>query len=304
MVSIQKIKFQDFDKVRPILSEFQDSEVNWKSIFDYPWNTDKDFCGYGLFDNNDIVGFIGLIFSQRIIDFQLEKFCNIHSWIIKEKYRNYGVFMAQSIGRLKNYTLTDVTPSESVCKIFEYLGFKELDSKLSILLIMPWQNFNQDKDKRSISFSTSKDEISTILNSQDFQIFEDHQPYLCHHLVAHYYQEYCYLVYSSFRQNKISYCHIQYISNSDFFARNSLKIRHKIFQKNKTPFILTDHRFIKEMMLPFTYTLPLEWKKIYRSNTLSSEQIDNLYTENIILNLSNIPELREIFHRLIKTLKF
>ncbi len=47
---------------------------DWRYLFEYRWDREEDYCGYGLFDGQKVTGFIGLIFSKRVIDQQEERF--------------------------------------------------------------------------------------------------------------------------------------------------------------------------------------------------------------------------------------
>ena len=69
-MDIQKVKKGDFDKVFEILKEFNDlsmSKSDWKPLLNYAWSNDEDYRGYVLLDNEQIVGFVGLIFANKLL---------------------------------------------------------------------------------------------------------------------------------------------------------------------------------------------------------------------------------------------
>ena len=79
MVTIQKIDFSMFSEVYELLLDFRTKHLtieDWKNIFEYKWDQEQKYCGHGLFDGKKLVGFIGLIFSQRLIDNKIEFECN------------------------------------------------------------------------------------------------------------------------------------------------------------------------------------------------------------------------------------
>lgn len=43
--------------------------------------------GYVLKDGNKIVGFLGTMFSERIINKKKYTYCNLHTWIVNESHR-------------------------------------------------------------------------------------------------------------------------------------------------------------------------------------------------------------------------
>lgn len=281
-----------FAEVYPLLKLFDDPDDDWKNVFDYSWHQEEEYCGYGLYENQEIIGFIGLIFNQRLIDGKIERFCNIHSWKVKENYRDYSLFLLRPVLKLKNYTITDLTPSSAVCGILKQLGFQELDSKLIILL--PLQIFPTLRHSDKVHFIRDLSTIANRLKGEDLKIFQDHKSYKCHHLLMADNQDYCHVIYTKIQTTKLPYCHLQYISNLAVFSRYSLGIRHAIVNDSKTPFVIVDSRLIQAAKLPFAYRLPFRWIRLYKSANLKPNQIDNLYSENILLNLGNVPSLFKI----------
>ncbi|MGL6340490.1 MAG: GNAT family N-acetyltransferase, partial [Waterburya sp.] len=109
MVSVKQVNLSMFPQFYPLLKEInpQLTEAEWYNVFAHQWYPEEKFCGYGLFDETEIVGFLGLIFSQRIINGQLENFCNLTSWIVKEPYRGRGISLFLALRKLmKDYTIT------------------------------------------------------------------------------------------------------------------------------------------------------------------------------------------------------
>ena len=51
-----------------------------------------------------------------------------------EGYKSYGLFLVQPILKLKDYTITDLTPSSTVRILLQQFGFKTLDSGINIIL--------------------------------------------------------------------------------------------------------------------------------------------------------------------------
>ncbi|MGL6344077.1 MAG: GNAT family N-acetyltransferase, partial [Waterburya sp.] len=106
---IKQVNLAMFPQFYPLLREINPelSATEWYSLFTPQWDQPEKFCGYGLFDETEIVGFLGFIFSQRIINGQLENFCNLTSWIVKEPYRGRGISLFLALRKLmKDYTIT------------------------------------------------------------------------------------------------------------------------------------------------------------------------------------------------------
>ena len=102
-----------------------------------PWQTTEDFCGYLLLKDGDIKGYLGLIFSRRILNDKVEKFCNMTSWVVNEDCRSQSLPMLLELLKLKDYTLTNFTASPTVATILGKLGFTEFPVDQRVLLPMP-----------------------------------------------------------------------------------------------------------------------------------------------------------------------
>jgi hypothetical protein len=289
-----------FGKVYPLLQELDPflDEVTWKTIFSYQWEQEEDYCGYGLFEGEEIVGFLGLIFSKRVINHKTEHFCNLTSWVVKEQYRGHSLSMMLPIVKLKKYTLTDFSSYKEVIQISKRLGFRELDLKLK--LVLPSSIFLGSSARSHIQVIQDSDLLKPLLKDHDLKLFSDHQAYpSCKHLLVCSGNQYCYLIFTLVKNSVFSYCYIQYISDVRVFSEYSAAIRSQIAKSNRTGLILVDSRLIEQVQLPFTYDVPLNFTKLYKSDSLRPEQIDNLYSELILLNLDILPKSwKEVYQKL------
>jgi hypothetical protein len=303
MVTIQKINVLMFSEVYDLLLDFRNEHLtadDWKNIFEYQWDQEEDYCGYGLFDGEKLVGFLGLIFSKRPIGDRIELFCNLTSWIVKREYRKYSLFLLQPLLELKRYTITDLTPSRAAYSIERRMGFSELDSRMRVLLPMG----HSRKGRRTLGICCSDDKsfLEKKLNDRDLKLFHDHRNYRCGHLIVSDKIKYCYIIYIRVKGYRILYCYIQHISNLNLFAKYNSLIRSYITRKGKTPFILVDSRLVQQIRLPFSFELPVRSLKVYKSNSLKPAQIDNLYSELVLLNLSPLPTPKRIGQDLLTAL--
>jgi hypothetical protein len=297
MVSLQRVDVTMFRDVYPLLLEHDPSltEVEWRSIFNYAWEKEEQYCGYGLFDGKEIVGFLGLIFSKRHINNEVEYFCNLTSWMVKEHYRDHSLSLIVPVLRLKNCTITDLSPSDTVIRILQRFGFKELDSRVKILF--PIGIFKKNNVIDDCLITQDKIQIKKILKEQDTKLLLDHYRYHhVHHLLAYSDNRHCYLIFTIVKNRRVPYCYILYINNIELFSIYSYKIRSEISKIGRTPLVLVDSRLVKDITLPFSYNLPLRFPKLYRSSSLRPEQIDNLYSELPLLNVSIMPRtLRDLW---------
>lgn len=114
MTIVRKAKKEDFDLIYPLLLKFNNPLYNkedWRKLFIKYWDNEEDFFGFLLLEDNEAIGFFGLVFSHRYINNKKYKFANFTSWFVKEEYRTKSMLMVFEILKLKEYVLTDFTPS-------------------------------------------------------------------------------------------------------------------------------------------------------------------------------------------------
>src|SRR4030067_344459 len=292
MVAVQKVDPSIFPRILPLLRVLDNiyfTETDWRRVIDYPWERIEDYCGYALFDREEVVGFNGCIFSQRVVDGKKQQLCNLTSWVVREDYRGYSLALMLPLLQLKNYTLTDLTASLQAHRVLKRFGFQELDQGLIVLWPLPAQirwrhqghpNFIQDHER-----------IRRQLKGEDLNIFQDHLHLpACSHFLFLNQDRYCYGIYTIVRNNTPRpYCSLHYISDLDQFYKWNRLIRTELIRCSQTYFVLVDSRAVRGLHLPFSYELPHEIPRLYKSPNLQPGQIDNLYSELVLLNFSTIP---------------
>lgn len=285
-ISVRKVDETSFAEAYQLLKALDGdriSEADWKGIFDYEWTNPEDHCGYGMFDGRKMVGYIGCLFSVRLIEGNSSKYCNITSWIVDEAYRDYGIFLLRPLLRQKALTLTDFTPTATVLAILLEFGFKTMDSSITLLRRAVTSGFLARKT--DVSICVDHAEIGNRLSEEDLILFKDHQSFDCGHALLQAGSEYCYLIFVSGSSGLLKNCHIQFISNRSFFGQYSEAIRYLLAKEVKTWSITVDTRLIDGLDLPQTLQLFKGYQKVFRSNEVGGGDIDNLYSEYFVLGL-------------------
>lgn len=303
MVLLQKIEPSSFAAIYPLLRSHDPdlSPATWQSLFNYPWQRSSSYCGYGLFDGETAVGFLGMIFSQRRISNQTHNVCNLTTWVVRPDYRSHSFSLMMPIMRLKDHTITDLSATNDVARISERLGFKPLETSVSILL--PYSKPDAELEGRLYS----NDEIASLsLSATTRHVFADHRSYdSCHQLLLRTQRGDCHVLYTVNIDPRLSCCHIQSISNLDLFERHQAKIRQRIVQDTGIPLIAVDSRLVDSVDVPSSFRLPLGVPRLYLSQQLQPEQIDNAYSELILLDLNAVGAITLKLHErlLLKMLK-
>ena len=302
MVRIEKVACADFRDVEDLLTNFwrRGNEVKWHKLFEYQWERDENYCGLALKDDDKVVGVIGMIFSQRRIDEKVEKFCNLTAWFVREEYRGRAIALLLPLLAMKDYTITDLTPSKNVYKIQNKLGFKDLESKGRLLLPFGRRLFQPKYSPINLTHDLAV--IEQKLEGQNLKILNDHKHYPCFHFLLTGNDRHCYIIYTKLRRKRIQHVHLHYISDLDLFALAYRDIRKSILSHAKARFLLIDSRLVKNKKLPLSICLPYRAPKQYISSTLKPEQIDNLYSELVMLNLRTQPRLRYLIRNFWRTI--
>ena len=289
MVSVEKINSSTLHRVYPLPHEHDpiQTEETWSNLFTQPWRGGEDHCGYALIADDVPVGFLGLIFSTRLLDGSVEHMCNITTWVVKEEFRFHHISLMSRVLELTSHTLTDMSSTGGVVRICRRLGFEVLETQLRVLL--PVGRVGRTIAKK-IRITRDPAEIEAQLGEDDLQRFNDHRASTrCEQLLIGDSGDYCYLIYAKTSNADTPYCHIHYISDARVFARHSLRARAAISEHARTRIAVVDARFLRGHKLPFSSRLPTEFTKLYRSSRLKPEQIDNLYSELTLLDFSTIP---------------
>jgi hypothetical protein len=289
MTIVEKVTPAMFDDVYPLLSELEDthSREEWRKIFDYQWESDEGYVGFALVDDRKVVGFNGAIFSRRIIDGREARICNLTSWIVKEQYRTESMRLVFPFLKLKGYTITNLTMNERAWEITRRLGYKNLDTNIRILFPVPGLSAAWEEEAPVIVSDQSK--IAAILDPVNLKIFTDHSHYNCGHIVIQDKYGYSYIIYTKKRYRKyncnIPYAQILYISDRSAFLRRINKIKSYFLKSRKCLFLAVDERLLGNAAIPYSKVYQLKVPRMYKSEVLSREQIDNLYSELVVLGL-------------------
>jgi len=299
MFKVEKIACSRFDEVKAVLSGFPGNwtTADWLRLFTYQWEKDEDYCGLVLKDGDQVVGCLGMIFSRRRINNRIEKFCNLTAWIVAPKYRSRSIALLLPVLAMKDYTITDLSPSRRVSRIQKKLGFKDLDATCRLLL--PFGGRLGRRASANLKITLDHAAIAGRLQGEQLRLFNDHSGYQCSHLLAEVEDKSCYLVFTRLKRKNMPYAHIHYISDLAVFARNDAAIRKAILAASRAFYILIDSRLAKGVRLPLSFSLPFRAPKLFLSATLRPDQIDNLYSEIVLMNLSTHPKPKYIVQNFI-----
>jgi hypothetical protein len=285
MAEVIQIKRSRLPEIYPLLHILNPDITRevWDRLFSYDWQTTEDYIGLGLLEDDNIVGFLGFIFSERMINGQREKFCNLTTWIVLEEYRNQSLMLAFAVMQMKGYTFTNLSPSVEAYEVFKKLGFKELDRHIVFLPFLPlWKFFFT---RNPVRVTGNLQEIEANLDEPNRRIFQEHLPYKnCKHFLLKTSQGNCYIVTREATKGRwFWFTQIYYISDSEIFWEYVQHLLWHFVKVHKTFMTLFDERFIDNVKAGrLRYVLP--GLKLFKSHRCQKADIDYLYSEKLLLN--------------------
>jgi len=285
-VIIRKALEEDFERIYPLLQAFNNPFIDkntYRQLFVDHWKSGEGYFGYVMFDKEQAVGFLGLIFSERIINKKTVRFCNMTSWIVREEYRGKSIFLLLPVLKLKDYIITDLTASREVYALLHKARFRDFETHYRLVFpvfVMRWL-WNRPK------IITDNKIIERLLDGEHLKIFHNHQSFQCRHFFVQSKEGCCYLVVSKLKRKKPPYvfAEIHYISDLSVFQRHICSITMSLCLNLCIFAVYVDNRYLEGVNVLFSKKIRLTQPRVYRCGSNDCDIVDNLYSELILLNI-------------------
>lgn len=288
MATVEKADVGMFDDIYAILKKFNNPRLGpeeWRRLFTYAWRDPASAPGFVLMDGPRVVGFIGTIYSQRCINNRMENFCNVTSWIVEPEYRGESIRMVLPLVRMPETTITNFSPSTTVTKIFEQLGFQYLDTHAFIFY--PSHRVYRILRRTGVRFITDEAEVREHLTAQQRVLFDHHSAYACTHLLLldETTGATCYCISTKILRNHLHFNHVQHVSNPGMFIDHAEAIGLRLCMHTGTPLMKVDCRLLGVPRIPGAIRFRVTSPRMFKSERVAAHEVDNLYSELVILNL-------------------
>jgi hypothetical protein len=275
---------EDFPGLLPLLRVLdpQRSADSWRPIFEYRWRRAEEPVGYGLKEGERFVGYLGMIRSEMKIDGRVERFCNISSWIVLDEAQGAGAFLAMTLRRLNDTTITSFTSNERARKILLRLGFRQLDGSRAVL--KPRVRSLRKNWNRGEGVLLDPSEFEFRLEPAHRRILEDHRSY-ARHVFFEEEGAYCYAVFTLRRRWGFRAVRFHYISNPQRFAVRWPEIQAALLRRQGAVFGETEVRLLMGIQPPSGSRIEPGAPRLYISDRLRPDQVPELYSELILLSI-------------------
>ena len=280
MPTIRKASPDDFDYVYPLFGGFHEprpSKEEFRQLFVPRWGSDESHIGFILEENGEAVGYLGTLFSLREINGRVEKFCNLYTWIIQEEYRTEGLPLLFQVLRMKDVTITNFTGNR-VASILTKFGFKPMDATLKILLPLPTPN-----DGCELIFDPTR--ITTLLDSHDRRVFDDHRGFKYPFALLKAEDGSSLLSFKKTKRKYLPVLELHYLSGRNIFFKHIHHVLPALCRQTRSLGLMVGDHFLKSTSIPFSMTIPQRQLRMFRSTTVSIEEMDTMYSELQVLNI-------------------
>jgi hypothetical protein len=257
------------------------SAEEWASAFRQHWGVEKPNNGFMLLDNGQIVGGIGAIYAQRLVHGKPEQFCNITSWCVLDQHRSQSMRLALALTSQPGFHFTDLTPTEVVSKMLQFLKFRPMNERQAVWPNLLWP-FSLLAGVRVITDSNA---IEQVLSPEDAKVYLDHRHLTwLNHLAVGRTGDFCHVVYKRTQLRGLPGAFILGFSKPGQLIKYRFALGNHLLFKKGLIFTRVESRLLSRIPKP-SIELAGFRNKVFRSDTLTEADIGNLYTEIVALDL-------------------
>ena len=263
------------------------------SLTEYSWQDDIPIelfpykYGMVLIENDEVIGYCGLIYSKIEIDGHKLSYVNTTTWAIDAEYRLYVLKatkeMIKTADIVSDFSAID-SMEEMNRKMFKYRYLEQ-----EIYKYLPSPAFSRKLKKRIIK---REDEINTLSERNKYI---DHLPYGVKCLKCELDEDDCYVfyrrTYSKIKNiNNVPYIQVLDVSNYRLLSDNLKEIVWYLARKEKALFEIDSRFLIKDLIDSKPSKISKTHRQV-RGSLPDTYVMSNLYSEMAILKQIRSPNL-------------
>jgi hypothetical protein len=276
-VQLQPITDGDVEAVARFLHAELNERVSvaqWQAAMTPAWSSGPNH-GFHLRVAGEVVGAYLALYSPRVIDGRTEQFCNLAAWCVLERYRFSSVRLLKALLAQPGFHFTDFSPSGNVIALNRRLGFSDLDTTTDLVGNLPWPTLPA---RARLTSDTAK--IERALTGDDLAVYRDHAsaPGVQHLLISRD-SRHCHVMFRRARRKDLPlFAALVHVTDPVLLRDEWHRVARRLLVRHALPFTLAERRITGFRPWP-SITLAAPRPKMYRSESLTAAQIDQLYSE-------------------------
>lgn len=280
MPSVQLHPISDADI--PAVAAFLHAHLNrrvpadaWARALRVPWKDAAPNHGFLLRDGEAVVGAYLAFYSERLVDGRPERFCNLGAWCVLPDYRFHGPRLLKALLAQDGYHFTDLSPSGNVVGVNARLGFQHLDTTTALVPCLPWPSW-----PGRFAISSDPAVLAATLTGPELERYRDHAgTAAARHLVVRRGARWCYVMLRRDRRKRLPlFASVLYVSDPELFGEAIGPLTRHLLLRYGVLAALAELRVVKHRPR-WSVVLRAARPKMFRSDRLRPEHIDNLYSE-------------------------
>lgn len=266
----------------PMVADFMHRELNrkipmqrWAGALKIPWAVEPPNHGFYLRDGTAVVGAYLAYYSQRSIRGRTERFCNLGAWCVRDGHRHQGLRLIMKLLAQPGYHFTDFSPSGNVVPLNRRLHFHELDTTTALIPNVPMPT-----QRGGLRVTQDQKVLLETLTGEERTLYLDHKRAAAvGHLLVQAHGEHCYVMFRrDTRKGVRAFASVLHVTNPELFRHAAPRVGSWLLTRHAVPATLVELRVAggrPERSILLRSARP----KMFRSDSLESDQVDYLYSE-------------------------
>jgi hypothetical protein len=258
------------------------SREHVRRIVLHDWSVERPNYGYLLATDERVVGCILAAYSERSIHGRRERFCNVGTWYVDPEFRSFSLPLSWKLSALQGYTMTALTPNPTSKAAFTRSRYRTLADECH--LYVPGV---AGRGRWGLRARVTGDvrAIERELDPVDRQILRDHRHWPVRHflLTVRGEPDYAYVVtrrWKYWKRDLVPVSEILYVSNKPLAARYFESLKLGILLRDRSLVLGVERRLLGDEV---SAGHPMPRLRFFRSDTLEAHDVDNLYSEAVLL---------------------
>jgi hypothetical protein len=276
-VDLAPITDDDIGAVAAFLHQHLNARLSadeWARCAVPPWSVDAPNHGFLLRQRDEVVGAYLAFYSERLVDGEPRRRCNLAAWCVLEEHRAHGVRLARAMLRQRDYDFVDLSPSGNVVSLNERLGFTSLDTATALVPNLPLPL------RRGVRVLTAPHDIEAALTGDDLRVYRDHRAAAAAlHFVVRVGADSCYVIARRDRRKGLPlFASLVHVSDPAVLAKAGHAPYRHLLLRHRALVTLAERRVAgRPPRLSRMQSAPRP--RMFRSAALESRSVDYLYSE-------------------------